>query len=72
MLGFQTLVLQFSREETIEGIETKGAMVTSETVWNEVQVTRTAGWVFYLILLATSTFYRLLTELTHGRAFPSL
>ena len=51
VLGFfQILVRQLSREETIEVIETKGAMVSSETIWNEVQVARTAGWVFHPIL----------------------
>ena len=57
MMGFfQIPVRQLSREETIGVIETKGAMVSSETNWNEVQVARTAGWVFHVILLATSTF----------------
>ena len=32
-------------EETIEVIEAKGAIVRSETIWNEVQVARTAGRV---------------------------
>ena len=51
VLGFfQILVRQLSREETIEAIETTGAMVSSETIWNEVQVARTAGWVFHPIL----------------------
>ena len=51
VLGFfQTLVRKLFREETIEVIETKGAMVSSETIWNEVQVTRTASWVFDPIL----------------------
>ena len=46
VLGFfQTLVRQLSREETIEVIKTKGAMVSSETIWNEVQVARTSGQV---------------------------
>ena len=56
MMGFQIPVRQLSREETIGVIETKGAMVSSETIRNEVQVTRTAGWVFHEISLATSTF----------------
>ena len=57
MMGFfQIPVRQLSREETIGVIETKGVMVSSETIWNEVQVARTAGWVFHVILLATSTY----------------
>ena len=57
MMGFfQIPVRQLSREETIGVIETKSAMVSNETIWNEVQVARTAGWVFHLIFLATSTF----------------
>ena len=73
VLGFfQTLVRQLSREETIEVIETKGAMVSSDTIWNEVQVTRTAGWVFHPILLQRRRSHRMLTELTHGRTLPSL
>ena len=40
-LSISTPVRQLSREETIEVIETKGAMVSSETIWNEVQVART-------------------------------
>ena len=51
MLGFfQILVRQLSREETIEVKETKVAMVSSETIWNEVQVARIAAWVFHPIL----------------------
>ena len=51
VLGFfQILMRQLSREETIEVIKTKGAMVSSETISNEVQVARTAGWVFHSIL----------------------
>ena len=39
MMGFfQIPVRQLSREETIGVIETKGAMVSSETNWNEVQI----------------------------------
>ena len=30
-------------------------MVSSETIWNEVQVAKTAGWVFHPIFLATLT-----------------
>ena len=44
VLGFfLILVRQLSRKETIEVIETKGAMVSSETIRNEVQVARIAG-----------------------------
>ena len=63
---------KFFREETIEVIETKGAMVSKETIWNEVQVARTAGWVFHPILLAMRRSHRTLRELTHGRTLPSL
>ena len=35
----------FFHEETIEVIEAKGAIVGSETIWNEVQVARIAGRV---------------------------
>ena len=42
---FQILVRQLFREETIEVMKTKGATVSSETIWNEVQVARTSGRV---------------------------
>ena len=67
---FQTLVRKLFREETKEVIETKGAMVSSETIWNEVQVTRTADWVFDPILLQRRRCHRMRTELSHGRTLP--
>ena len=41
----QILVRQLSREETIGGIETKGVMVSSKPILNEVQVARISGQV---------------------------
>ena len=52
--------------------ETKSATVSSETIWNEVQVARTAGWVFHPIFLATSTFSPNAKGADIGRTLPSL